>query len=122
MTLPELIEWQWADYSRTHSNKANLLIHIVGVPLFWWATIQALGGLFLMLLMVPGAFGMLFWALVSAGASAFVQFRGDLMEANPPERFSSNKDALRRILAEQYVTFPRFVASGGWLQNLKRAA
>ena len=34
MTLPELLRWQWDGYPRYHRSRANLLLHIVVVPLF----------------------------------------------------------------------------------------
>lgn len=54
MTFPELLEAQWSDYSERHRNKANLMIHIVAVPLVWLAAIQVLGGLMLTLIGVGG--------------------------------------------------------------------
>ena len=121
MTFPELLEWQWSDYPDKHRNRVNLLIHIVAVPLFWLGAIQIVGVLLLALVGVPGAFAMLVWALVFIGASLFAQGRGHAMEATPPEKFANAAEFAKRILAEQLVTFPRFVVTGAWLENLKRA-
>ena len=37
-------------------------------------------------------------------------------EAQASEPFSDRKDAVQRLVVEQFVTFPRFVLSGGWWQ------
>ena len=34
MTVGQLLKWQWQGYARYHQNRANLLLHIVAVPLF----------------------------------------------------------------------------------------
>ena len=121
MTFAELLEWQWNDYAEKHCHRGNLLIHIVAVPLFWLGALEAFGGLLLLLLGVPGALGMLLWAAVLMGGSLFAQSRGHALEAVPPDRFSSIKDFARRIAAEQFITFPRFVLTGGWYENLRKA-
>jgi hypothetical protein len=41
------------------------------------------------------------------------------MEANPAVPFSGPGNALSRIFGEQFVTFPRFVLSGGWARALR---
>ena len=119
MNFAELIQKQWSDYEERHRNRNSLLIHIVAVPVFWVATFQAVGGLFILLLGVPGAFEMVFWALVIMAASLFLQDIGHKMEAAPPERFTDARDFALRIAAEQYVNFPRFVLTGGWLRALQ---
>jgi hypothetical protein len=119
MTFSELLEAQWSDYPERHRHRTNLLIHIVAVPAVWWAAIQGLGALFLMLLGVPGAFAMLFWSAVLAAVALFVQVRGDALEARPPEPLGAAPEAAKKLVAEQFVTFPRFVLTGGWLANLK---
>jgi len=119
VSFADLIEKQWSDYEDRHRNRNSLLIHIVAVPVFWIATFQAVGGLFILLLGVPGALGMVFWSLVIMAASLFAQDLGHKMEQAAPERFTSAGDFALRIAAEQYVNFPRFVLTGGWLRNLK---
>jgi uncharacterized membrane protein YGL010W len=39
MSVGELLRWQWQGYPRYHQSRANLLIHIVAVPLFLVGTI-----------------------------------------------------------------------------------
>lgn len=122
MTFPELLEWQWNDYAERHKNKVNLLIRIVAVPVVWLATIQAFGGLLLMLMPGVAGLGILFWALVLIGLSLFAQSHGDKMEAIKPAPFTHAKEFAIRLAAEQYVTFPRFVLTGGWLQSFQATA
>ena len=122
MNLEELIEKQWSDYADRHRNRTNLLIHIVTVPVVWIGAFQFLAGLFLLLLGVPGAFGMLFWAAVLIGVALFAQARGNAMESKPPVAVADPAERAKRIVVEQFINFPRFVLTGDWLRNLKGAA
>ena len=107
-----LLRWQWAGYARFHRNPTNLWIHIFTEPLF-----------------VAGALGIaiaalwLSWRLAAASAVAVaaaivLQGRGHALEQNPPEPFLGAGDFVRRLIAEQFVTFPRFLLSGGWRRSL----
>ena len=115
MNASELLRWQWEGYSRYHRSRFNLLLHIVLVPLFilstlvfllailqraWLAALLALGGMLL---------------------SIALQGRGHRNELVPPEPFAGPGDAISRILLEQWITFPRFVLSGGWLRALRNS-
>ena len=120
MTFTELLDWQWSDYSEKHRNRTNLLIHIVAVPVFVVAAVNlvyAVAALLIFKLELARAI----LSLAAMGASLFAQGRGHALETRPPEPFSSRKDALRRLVSEQFVTFPRFVISGGWFENLEKA-
>jgi len=101
------------DYARFHMNRANLLLHIVMVPLFVagiifaaWSALHAqwLTGLF---------------ALSAPLVSIAVQGAGHKREPNPPLPFDGPGDFVRRIFAEQFYKFPRFVVSGQWLRALR---
>lgn len=122
MTFLDLVEKQWSNYADRHRQRNNLLMHIVAVPVLWLGAFQLLGGLLLLLLGVPGAFGMLFWAAALIGLSLFVQAQGHSGESIEPEKFADAGDFLRRLLAEQFINFPRFVLSGQWLRNLRAAS
>lgn len=137
MNPAELHRWQWSDYSANHASQANLWIHIVAVPLFLIGNILALAlpafagyaievyrqvgwgdgtgrSLALPFLMVlPGL-------LLSAVAMA-LQGMGHGKEAIRPKPFTGAWNAIARIFTEQWVTFPRFVFSGGWLRALRAA-
>jgi len=113
MTFSELLDWQWRNYDANHRNRDNLLIHIVAVPLFWIGAVN---------FVVPLVFAGLLHALGGAvlmGVSLFLQGKGHDMEANPPLPFKDWREFVRRVVAEQFVTFPRFVFSGGWLRNFQ---
>jgi hypothetical protein len=111
----ELLSWQWAGYPRNHQSRANLLLHIVAVPLFLLGNVALVTGII-----------MLSWAVAVGGLAAMVvsvavQGRGHKIEVNPPEPFTGPTNAVSRIFLEQWVTFPRFVLSGGWERALRQA-
>jgi len=115
MTLPELLRWQWQGYERNHQTRSNLLLHIVFVPLFIAGNVLFVAGLVF-----------LSWWLVFGGAAATLisialQGRGHKGEPNPPEPFTGAGNAISRIFLEQWITFPRFVFSDGWLRALRSA-
>jgi hypothetical protein len=60
-------------------------------------------------------------ALVAMVVSVALQGRGHRQEVTPPEPFTSPVNAVARIFCEQWVTFPRFVLSGGWYRALRTA-
>lgn len=122
MNFLDLVEKQWSDYADRHRHRHDLLIHLIAVPVLWVGAFHLLGGVFLTLLGVPGALGMLIWAAVLIGGSLFAQARGHAMEGLPSEQFADAGDYARRMLAEQFINFPRFVLSGRWLRNFQATA
>jgi hypothetical protein len=116
MIRERLLEWQWSDYAAKHQNRLNLLLHIVTVPLFQVGTFFLLCALFT-LSGVAAAVG----AVSMVGALA-AQGRGHKLEPETPVPFDGPADFLSRFFAEQWVTFPRFVLSGGWYRNLTARA
>jgi hypothetical protein len=48
--------------------------------------------------------------------------RGHKLEQNPPEPFTSVLNAVGRLYFEQWITFPRFLLSGGWYRALRASA
>ena len=112
MTPIELLRWQWQGYAGYHRNRTNLLLHIFAVPLFWLGTVLLVIGLFA-----------LAWAKLLAGAaciavSVAVQGRGHRLEPVPPAPFTGPWNFIGRLFFEQWITFPRFLLSGGWTRNL----
>jgi len=99
---------QFSDYPRVHTERANLLIHIVAVPVFdlsWVAFVAAIAA--------RSPVGAL--ASVAVAATAFAaEGRGHAIEPERPIPFAGPRDVVTRIFAEQFITFPRFVVSGGW--------
>ena len=57
--------------------------------------------------------------VVCLAAALLAQDRGHKLERETPTPFDGAADFVSRFVAEQWVTFPRFVLSGGWLQNLR---
>jgi hypothetical protein len=93
--------------------RANLLMHVILVPLFLAGNLTLIAGLvrWSWIELVTGA-GLMF-------VSMALQARGHGAEAVPPEPFTGASNALARIFLEQWITFPRFVATGGWLRALR---
>ncbi|HKS94787.1 MAG TPA: Mpo1-like protein [Terriglobia bacterium] len=113
MSVGELLRWQWQGYPRYHQSHANLLIHIVAVPLFLVGTIA------LVLAVVQLSLFALAVAIGCIVVAVALQGRGHRLEAVPPEPFSGPFNFIARLFLEQWVTFPRFVLSGGWNAALR---
>jgi hypothetical protein len=104
-----LLQWQWTLYPDGHRDRTNLILHLATVPLFMAGTL---------------ALGLAAWLslwLLAAGPAAMMtamalQGRGHKRETTAPVAFNGPFDVLARIFAEQWITFPRYVASGGWMQ------
>lgn len=110
----QLLRWQWSLYGDGHRARANLLVHLATVPIF-------LGGTALMV--AASFFGG--W-LAAAGLLAMVaaialQGRTHKREATAPVPFTGASDVVSRIFVEQWITFPRFVLSGGFARAWRRA-
>jgi hypothetical protein len=113
VSAPGLLAWQWEGYARYHQSRANLLLHVLVVPLFLAGNVAIAVGLV-----------RLDWVEVLVGAaSTFVsiaaQGRGHKGEPVPPVPFSGAGNALARIFLEQWITFPRFVITGAWSSALR---
>lgn len=113
MSIAELLRWQWSSYAKYHTSRTNLLIHIVAAPMFLIGNITFIAGLVQINKLTFGV-GV---ALTVVGIA--LQGRGHKLEATPPEPFTSPANAVIRILLEQWITFPRFVLTGGWAAALK---
>lgn len=108
-----LLEWQWSDYAAKHQHQTNLLLHIVAVPLFWFGCVE------LLLALYYGSTTLVVFAVAALATSLVAQGRGHRLEAEDPAPFEGALDFPTRFLAEQFVTFPRYVGSGGWWRALK---
>ena len=115
MIRQNLLAWQWSDYAAKHRDRGNLLAHIVAVPLFQLATVVLV--IALAARSITGASV----AVVAMVVALVVQGRGHQHEAEAPTPFDGAADFVSRFVVEQWVTFPRFVLSGGWAANLSRA-
>lgn len=114
MTLRELLDWQWKGYPTYHRSRLNLLLHLVVVPLFVAANVGLIFG------MLHGSWSWMLVSLVTMLVSFGMQGLGHLTEPVRPIPFGGLGETLSRIILEQWITFPRFVMSGGWLQALRR--
>jgi len=93
-----------------------MIIHIVSVPVFVLGTLS----LFVSLIELS-PIGMLISILVvviAFGAQGF----GHSKERISPESFATPGQAIVRILSEQFITFPRYVLSGGWYATYQSSA
>lgn len=108
-----LLARQWSGYPGTHRARVNLLLHIVAVPVFLAANVSLAAGL------ARGDWRIAVAAVAAMAASLAAQGRGHRWEATPPERFAGPAEAVLRILAEQWVTFPRFVLTGRWMRAVR---
>jgi hypothetical protein len=115
MSVSELLRWQWEGYPRFHRSRANLLLHIIVIPMFM------LGNITLVVALAQGSWLVASLAVFTMLASIALQGRGHRQEPVPPEPFSSPINAVSRIFCEQWVTFPRFVLSGGWWNALRQS-
>jgi 2-hydroxy-palmitic acid dioxygenase Mpo1-like len=116
MTSSGLLRWQWEGYPRYHQSRFNLLLHIVFVPLFVVSNIAFLVAI------VQRSWLVGIVAVVVMAFAIALQGRGHRHEPVPPEPFTSPLNAVSRIFLEQWVTFPRFVLSGGWWWALRHSA
>ena len=115
MRIDELLRWQWEGYPRYHRSRANLLIHIVAVPIF------LLGTLALLASAMELSIALLAVGLACVVTAVALQGRGHRLEAVPPEPFTGPVDFVSRLFLEQWITFPRFVVSGGFGAALRNS-
>jgi len=113
MNVLKLLQWQVNGYPRYHRSRGNLLIHIIAVPLFWGASVCFI----LACLDLSVIAGLI--AVAAMVLSIALQGRGHKLEEIPPEPFTGRSNALARIVLEQWITFPRFLLSGGWMKALR---
>ena len=112
MMRRNLLAWQWSDYSPKHRSRAKLLLHIVAVPLFQVATV---------VLILSRSGTTLGLAAAGMVVALVIQGCGHRFERQTPAPFEGASDFVSRFVVEQWITFPRFVLSGGWYRNLRRA-
>jgi hypothetical protein len=100
-----LLAWQWSRYPAGHRDRRNLMVHALTVPLFQVGTIAVVMAPF-----VSGWLALL--GLAAMGGVMVLQGRTHRLERNAPVPFRGPGDVLARIFAEQWITFPRYVATG----------
>ena len=111
MSFSELLAWAWRETPPLHRHRANLLIHLFAVPLF----VIGHG------LVVVGIFKPLFIpvALLCIAVSLVLQKFGHSREQTSVPPFTDFRDFARRLYAEQFCNFWRFLFSGQWHASFK---
>jgi hypothetical protein len=112
MTFGELLVWAWRETPPVHKSAVNLIIHIIAVPLF------VLGHVLLLAAIVLG------WRFAVVGILAIMvsfalQGYGHSVEQQKVPAFTGPRDFLRRLYAEQFCNFWRFLFSGLWFSSLR---
>jgi hypothetical protein len=115
MLTPNLLAWQLAHYAQGHQDRTNLLLHALTAPFAILGT--AAFGAYL----ATGHVGRALAGLAVVALVFALQGRGHKREANGPLPFRSPLDVVVRLFAEQLVTFPRFVLSGGFARAWRAA-
>jgi hypothetical protein len=110
MSIGELMQWQWQGYERYHRSRFNLLLHIVAVPIFVGANLA------LAIALTQGHWLLALCMGATMVVSIAVQGRGHGREPTPPVPFTGPANAIARIFLEQWLTFPRWVLTGGWVR------
>jgi hypothetical protein len=112
MSFPELLSWAWSETPPVHKRTANLLIHIFAVPLFVVGHVLFVASLFSNKWLLVAALGCI---VVSLALQTF----GHSLEKDKPPPFEGPRDFVRRLYAEQFCNFWRFVFSGKWYASLR---
>jgi len=109
-----LLSWQLEHYAGNHLDRRNLVLHVLTVPLFLAGTVLLVAGALVAgWLALAGLAGML--------VAVALQGRGHKHERSAPVPFSGPGDAVTRLFVEQWITFPRFVMSGGFARAWRSA-
>ena len=112
MSFPELVSWAWRETPPVHRSTTNLLIHLFAVPLF------VIGNLLIVAGLVSNP-----WLLLAGPAciavSLALQKLGHSIEEVPVHPFQGPRDFVRRLYAEQFCNYWRFLFSGQWYASLK---
>jgi Protein of unknown function (DUF962) len=105
-----------SDYSNNHTNRLNMAIHLLCVPVF------AVAFAMFAFSLAQGQLDTSWRFLVVALLAFAFQAMGHKREAVPPEPFSGPANFLKRIFAEQYFKFWRFLFSGDFVRAWRRKA
>lgn len=103
----------WPGYLRVHSDRRNLAIHAIAVPLFVASTVV------LVVSPIGGAYVTAIVASSAAIIAMVLQARGHALEPHAPEPFTGPANFLRRWFTEQFLIFPLFVVTGRWWRQFK---
>lgn len=112
MSFSELLSWAWTETPPVHRRTANLLIHLFAVPLFVAGHFPLVAGIF-------SDKGLLVAGLGCIVISLLLQAYGHSLERQRPPPFTGARDFVRRLYAEQFCNFWRFLFSGKWYASLR---
>jgi hypothetical protein len=110
-----LLAWQLASYTASHHDRRNLVLHVVTTPIFMLGTVTVLAAPAISFWLAPAG-------LLAMVAAIAIQRRGHALEPQAPAPFAGPRDVLARIFAEQWITFPRYVLSGGFARAWRDVA
>jgi hypothetical protein len=109
-----LLSWQWAGYRDAHSDRRNLIVHVLTTPLFIAGSVA--------IALAPWLHGWpAFAGFASMTVAMVLQGRGHRLEASAPAPFRGPLDVVVRIFAEQWITFPRYVVTGAFFRAFRAA-
>jgi hypothetical protein len=111
-----LLRWQWSLYAPGHATRKNLILHALTNPLFMAGTVGVVAGAVTLAPLTSAAGA---GALVVAIAAQGVGHKGEPVRPIP---FRGPLDFVARFMVEQWITFPRYVLSGGFARAWKSAA
>jgi hypothetical protein len=107
MSFRELLAWAWRETPPVHKNGINLIIHLFAVPLF-------VAGHLLLLAAILFSWWFAILGLLCVVVSLILQSVGHSLERQPVHPFTGSRDFVRRLYAEQFCNFWRFLFSGQW--------
>ena len=111
-----LLAWQWSRYPATHRDRRNLLVHALTAPLFLAGVCALVAGLLQARWVLAGV------GLLGVALPVVLQGRTHTLETNAPAPFRGPADVAVRLFVEQWVTFPRYVLSGGFARAWRASA
>src|SRR5882672_313347 len=112
MSFSGLRSWAWRETPPVHKRAANLLIHLFAVPLFVAGHLLVVAGIIFSQWLLVGALGCVVVSLA-------LQKYGHSLERIQPPPFTGRRDLVRRLYAEQFCNFWRFLLSGKWYASLR---
>lgn len=117
-----LLAWQFRNYAAAHHDRRNLLVHATTVPLFWAGSVALALAVPVGSHVLAAAVGIAVAGMLAMAAAVSLQGQGHARETGRPAPFRGPVDVVARIFAEQWITFPRFVATGGFARAWARGA
>jgi hypothetical protein len=113
MSFRELLAWAWSETAPVHTNSSNLIIHLFAVPLF------LVGHLLLVAAAIAFSWRVAVVGLLCIVVSLALQGFGHSLEGRQVPPFTGPRDFTRRLYAEQFCNFWRFLFSGQWYAHLR---